>query len=87
MKQQIEHQLSNGQTVTGMASHFGQLSAKFQIWARQYNLSDSESLAVWVHGNTEKQETYFGSEDTANSEAESGFQKLAGVEIPDLSEI
>jgi len=52
--------LSCGITVSGEVHALVQLSAKFQIKARDYGLNDTESLAVWIEGDQYKIETYFG---------------------------
>lgn len=40
-------------TVKGNVYGIAQLSAKFQIWCRQYRLTDEESLAIWLAGGPE----------------------------------
>ena len=60
----MSHKLSNGKTVIGTVYSIVQLSAKFQIWARQFGLSDAESLACWVHSEDEKKARYFGLSDS-----------------------
>lgn len=47
-------------SVTGEVHALAQLSAKFQIKARDYGLNDTESLAVWIEGDNAKIKTYFG---------------------------
>lgn len=49
-----------GVTVTGKVHALAQLSAKFQIKARDYGLNDTESLSVWIEGDQSKIKTYFG---------------------------
>lgn len=66
-----------GITVSGEVYALAQLSAKFQIKARKYGLTDSESLAVWIDGNKEKVKIYFGSRiDDYYRDLESGKTKL-----------
>jgi len=60
MKQQMSKTLPCGITVSGDVHALAQLSAKFQIKARDYGLNDTESLAVWIEGDQYKIETYFG---------------------------
>jgi hypothetical protein len=57
-KEQMSKALYCGITVSGEVYALAQLSAKFQIKARDYGLDDSESLAVWIEGGN-KIETYF----------------------------
>lgn len=63
-----------GIVVSGECFHPVQLSARFQIKAREYGLTDSESLAVWVQGEEGKQRVYFksGYKETLKS----GLKKL-----------
>jgi len=60
MKQQMSKTLPCGITASGDVHALAQLSAKFQIKARDYGLNDTESLAVWIEGDQYKIETYFG---------------------------
>ncbi len=73
-KQQISKNLPCGISVSGECFRPVQLSARFQIKAREYGLTDSESLAVWVQGEEGKQRVYFkyGYEVTLNR----GLKKL-----------
>lgn len=48
-----------GITVSSEVYALAQLSARFQIKASEYGLSDSESLAVWIEGDNRKVKTYF----------------------------
>ena len=76
MKSEISHTLQNGQIITGVAHSKAQLSAKFQIWARQHGLSDAESLACWIADDDRKKILYFESAEDANKLAASGFEKI-----------
>jgi acyl-ACP thioesterase len=76
-KEQMSKTLRCGITVSGEVYALAQLSAKFQIKARDYKLTDSESLAVWIDGDKEKVKTYFGSRiDDYHRDLESGKTKL-----------
>ena len=81
----MTHELSNGKIVTGKFYCNVGLRAKFEIWARQFGLSDAEGLACWIHGNDDEKRMYFKTMEGANELAERGFAKLGDVEIPDLS--
>ena len=55
----LSETLPCGVTISGEVYALAQLSARFQINARKYGLSDSESLAVWIEGDSAKVKTYF----------------------------
>lgn len=57
----MSQSLPCGITVTGEVHAQAQLSAKFQIKAREFGLTDSESLAVWIEGDIQKIQAYFQS--------------------------
>ena len=79
--------LENGQVVFSICYGIGQLSAKFQVWARQFDLTDAESLACWIANQPDKHQTYFTSSEKVRQLADFGFSKLAGVPIPDLTDL
>ncbi len=58
-KEQMSKSLRCGITVSGNVYAIAQLSAKFQIKARDYGLTDSESLAVWIDGDKDKVKIYY----------------------------
>ena len=58
-KKQMYQTLHCSITVSGKVCTLAQLSAHFQIKAREYGLTDSESLAVWIEGDNGKIKTYF----------------------------
>lgn len=76
-----------GVTFKGLAYNTTQLSAKFQIWARQYAITDEESLALWIAGDYDMK-TYFKSEEECVAIATSAFPKLPAIitETIDLTE-
>jgi len=77
MKQQLSKTLPCGITVSGEVYALAQLSAKFQIKARDYGLTDSESLAVWIDGEKDKVKIYYnGRIDDYHRDLENGKTKL-----------
>ena len=87
-KTYLSYKLITGQVASGYARHIAQLSAKFQIWARQYDLDDATSLACWCANEPAKYvPLYFKSTDELLSLAKIGFEKLGGVDIPDLTNV
>ncbi len=69
-----------GITVNGEVYALVQLSARFQIKARDYKLNDSESLAVWIEGDESKIKSYFGNRLTDYSrDLNNGKNKLANA--------
>ncbi|HOY18140.1 MAG TPA: hypothetical protein PLC89_12620 [Haliscomenobacter sp.] len=77
MKQPMQKTIHCGISVNGEVHALAQLSAKFQIKARDYGLNDSESLAVWIEGNHLQVQTYFGSRKNEYRTAlENGKTKL-----------
>lgn len=68
----MTYNLLSGQSVSGMVCHIAQLSAKFQIWARQHGLTDEQSLACWIANQPEKHEIYFGDANVLDI-AKNGF--------------
>lgn len=80
MKQQMSKTLPCGITVSGEVHALAQLSAKFQIKARDYGLNDTESLAVWIEGDQSKIKTYFGNRSAEYVRAlQSGKNKLVNT--------
>lgn len=79
--------LQSGQIAYGAMYSIIQLSAKFQIWARRFGVTDAESLACWIANQPEKHLTYFGSSEQVQKLADAGFAKIAGLTIPDLATI
>lgn len=69
-----------GITVSGEVYALVQLSARFQIKAREYKLNDSESLAVWIEGDESKIKSYFGNRRADyNRDLNNGKNKLMNV--------
>ncbi len=87
MESQQSKTLKSGQVVTGNVRSIAQLSAKFQIWARQYGTTDAESLACWIADDDDKNTLYFSGVAEADELAQLGFEKIKGIEIPDLSDV
>lgn len=80
MKQLMSKTLSCGITVNGEVHALAQLSAKFQIKARDFGLSDSESLAVWIEGDSRSIGIYFKNRSTEYlRDLQSGKTKLQGA--------
>jgi hypothetical protein len=76
-KEQMSKTLRCGITVSGEVYALAQLSLKFQIKARDYRLTDSESLSVWIDGDKDKVKVYFGSRiDDYHRDLENGKTKL-----------
>jgi hypothetical protein len=84
MKHSMSYTLRSGQIATGTVYNEVQLSAKFQIWAREYNVTDAESLAMWILDTPEKHRLYFSGSKEVETLATSGFAKIRSVEIPNL---
>jgi hypothetical protein len=84
MKQPMSYTLRSGQIATGTVYNEVQLSAKFQIWAHEYNVTDAESLAMWILDTSEKHRLYFSGTKEVETLAASGFAKIKGVQIPNL---
>lgn len=62
-----------------------QLSAKFQIWCRQFGVTDLESLAMWVAGDDESQ---FSSPEKCIEIAKGAYKKLpVQTECIDVTEM
>ena len=86
-KQIMSHVLQSGQVVTAKAYNLSQLSAKYQIWARQaHGVADKVSLACFIANMPDRHLTYFESSKEVQRLADDGFALTAG-EIPDLSSI
>lgn len=80
MKQPMSKTLQCGITVNGEVNALAQFSAKFQIKAREYGLTDSESLSVWIEGDNTKIGIYFKSRYTEYlCDLESGKNKLSNA--------
>ncbi len=72
--------LSCGITVSGEVHALVQLSAKFQIKARDFKLNDSEGLAVWIEGDESKIKNYFGNRlADYNRDLNNGKNKLVNA--------
>jgi len=84
MKQPMSYTLRSGQIVTGTVYNEVQLSAKFQVLAREYNVTDAESLAMWILDTPDKHTLYFSGTKEVETLAASGFAKIKGIEIPNL---
>ena len=69
-------------TVKGKVYGIAQLSAKFQIYCRQFGLTDEESLAIWLAGSPRPSLTM--SADEAMSIAETAGKKLPNVKVINL---
>ena len=80
-KQKMSHTLVNGKTVEAEVYYLSQLCAKFQIWARQYDLTDEESLACFTVNLPERQDVI---DEKLEELAKSGFAKLKEIQIPTL---
>lgn len=79
----ITKTLKSGQEVRGDFDKYVFLSARFQIWAKHHHqLTYSESLACLIAEEPDKQKKYYSSIEEADKEAESGFDKLKGINIP-----
>jgi hypothetical protein len=87
-KQFMFYTLASGQVVAGTVYHMAQLSAKFQVWAREtLGMSDLMSLACWHASEPDKARDHFGSYGAAKIYFTRGFAMLEGVQIPDLTEV
>ena len=67
-----------GITVSGEVYGIAQLSAKFQIKAREYGLNDEESLAAWIEGDSKAIETNFESRQHFHNVLKTACEKLKG---------
>jgi len=77
VKEQMLKPLRCGITISGEVYALAHLSAKFQIKARDYGLTDSESLAVWIDGEKDKVKIYYnGRIDDFHRDLENGKTKL-----------
>ena len=86
-KTYLSYKLITGQVVSGYFNHMYELCTKFQFWARQY-VDDETSLACWCANEPAKYvPLYFKSTDELLSLAKIGFEKLGGVDIPDLTNV
>lgn len=75
-----------GNQFKGEVYNLTQLSAKFQIWCRQFNVDSIESLALWTAG--ERGTDYFDTEEECliiAREAYNALPKQSG--FIDLTEI
>lgn len=61
-----------------------QLSAKFQIWCKQFGIDDTHSLCLWIAVG---KENYGMTEEEIIANANSVIDKLPKEGIVDLSEI
>jgi len=87
-KKYLSHALKSGQIAAGKAFNLSQLSAKFQVWASEnHKLTDIEGLACWFADQPEKGLEYFQNLQEIEGFSQSGFEKIKGVEIPDLSDV
>ncbi len=58
-----------GNQFKGKCTGFAQLSAMFQIWARQYGLSDQDSLILWYAGSGRESIAGVGQEEDVYNKA------------------
>lgn len=84
-KTQKSFLLESGQEVKGMCYHISQLKAKFQSWAEDYGVTPDEVDAIWMWDHDEAKTIFFRSVNEADRVAQSGLDKIKGLEIPDLS--
>ena len=83
MKKQLIEYPTIGGTIRGTVYSIVQLSAKFQIWARNAGVTSSESLAYLVCDKPAKWPHYFESEAEVMKEAEECKRKISGLSIPE----
>lgn len=80
MKKRMSQTLPCGITVSGEVYALIQLIARFQIKSREYGLSDSESLAVYIEGDEAKIKSYFiNRRADYNRDLSSGKNKLVNA--------
>lgn len=75
--------LQNGQVVKSHCYGFSQLCARFQIWAEQFGVTDSESLAAFVCDDRAVSLSYFKTIRECKQLAVNAFYKLRGVAFPE----
>lgn len=73
--------LQSGQSII---SEEGNLLAKFQEWALQFNVNYTESLAMYIANDPSLQQEHFNTPEEAENQAVSGFTKIMGIKIPEL---
>ena len=75
-----------GVVIKGFVESDIRLYSNFHNWANAIGLSDDEAVAVFSVGHIERFGFVdFGTEENLKRVADAGFEKLKGIEIPDLS--
>ena len=62
MKVNLTIEIPGGKTISGNCRDLSQLSAKFQIWARRFGVTDCQSLAYLCAGGDIKWRDYYDNE-------------------------
>lgn len=75
--------LKNGQVVKSHCYGFSQLFARFQIWAEQFGVTDSESLAAFVCDDRAVALSYFKTVNECKQLAVNAFYKLRNAVFPE----
>lgn len=77
--------LFSGQKVKANVDNIATLCSHFQIWAREHDLNDEESLCCFILLRPELHTSYGKGSLNLLEKALSGFRKLKNIEIPDLT--
>ena len=83
MKQTMYYSLPMfGNQFKGEVFALTQLSAKFQIWCKQFGIDDNQSLCLWISGDDFR---YGMTKEEVMAHANSVIDKLPKGEVVDLT--